>query len=214
MTRAKIRIYVISIIAGLLAVMGLYIGARIAQAEFLSQTVRDVIPLMLGVVAVVLSDGLQRRGRFLNSLRDEWRSIVRAKSALTMYCEIGKNDIPAFLHAFHVLSEAIDSLRVVYRNVNETPDLIGYYPYEPLHDMRRYIEEIDPRRNQATPEDFRHAQIMVVEAFLALREVFLDEIDIAEPTAPLLLRDARRKKKPSPPKHAAGLIQDEARPGS
>ena len=33
---------------------------------------------------------------------------------------------------------------------------------------------------------------MVVEAFLALREVFLDEIDIAEPTAPLLLRDARR----------------------
>ncbi len=201
MTRASLRIYVVTIISVLLSVMTIYVVTRLLDYEFVSQTIKDVIPLMLGVVAVVLSDGLQRRGRFLNSLRDEWRNIVRAKSALTLYCEKGRTDVDFYLAAFHVLSEAIDSLRVVYRNVDETSETIGYYPYEPLHDMRRYFEAIDPRHREATTkEEFRTAQAQIVESFLALREVFLDEIDVAEPSSPIVQRDARRRKMPNPPK--------------
>lgn len=200
MTRAKIQIYVMAIAGALLAVILAYGVMRFTGQTEVYQAIRDVAPLMLGVSGALLADALQRRGRFLTSLRDEWHNIVKSKSALTYYCERGRNDVDDFLHSFHVLSETIDSLRVVYRNVGETGETIGYYPYEPLHDMRRYFEAIDPRRQEATKEQFRIAQSQIVESFLALREVFLDEIDIAEPTHPILHRDARRTKKPNPPK--------------
>jgi len=200
MTRVKIQFYVLSIAIVLAIVIVAYVVTRITDHEAIYQTIRDVAPLLLGVSGALLADALQRRGRFLTSLREEWHNIVESKSALTAYCERARNDVDRFLDAFHVLSETIDSLRVVYRNVGETAETIGYYPYEPLHDMRRYFEAIDPRRHEATPEQFRIAQSQIVESFLALREVFLDEIDIAAPTHPILHRDARRTKKPNPPK--------------
>ena len=44
-------------------------------------------------------------------------------------------------------SETIDNMRSVYQNVGETGDLIGLYPYAPLHDMRRALQTLDPRKN-------------------------------------------------------------------
>ena len=37
-------------------------------------------------------------------------------------------------------------MRSVYQNVGETDDLIGIYPYAPLHDMRRALQTLDPRK--------------------------------------------------------------------
>ncbi len=37
-------------------------------------------------------------------------------------------------------------MRSVYQNVGETNDLIGLYPYAPLHDMRRALQTLDPRK--------------------------------------------------------------------
>lgn len=102
-----------------------------------------------------------------------------------------------YLKTYRRISQAIDYMRIVYRNVGETKNLIGYYPYEPLHDMRRALETVDPRtQQQITFQDRKQAKKKIIEAFYALRERFLDEFDLEEPSRPILEVASMRKKLP------------------
>ena len=86
-------------------------------------------------------------------------------------------------------------MRIVYCNVGETDDLIGLYPYAPLHDMRRALQTLDPRKNKAiTPEYRKLVRDAILQSFYALRENFLEELDLEEPGHPLLISGGRRLK--------------------
>ena len=58
-----------------------------------------------------------------------------------------------YLAAFYKVSETIDTMRIVYRNAGETGGLIGLYPFEPLHDMRRALQTLDPRLSTEVTTD-------------------------------------------------------------
>jgi hypothetical protein len=73
-------------------------------------------------------------------------------------------------------------MRSVYKNVGETSRMVGLYPYEPLHDMRRALQTLEPRVNPDPSEEER------------LRERFLEELDLEPPDKPLLLPGALRTK--------------------
>src|SRR5262249_40425977 len=101
------------------------------------------------------------------------------------------------------LSECIDSMRIVYANVGETDEFIGLYPYEPLHDMRRSFDAIDPRSEaSATADDRDRVRGEIWDAFNAIREHFLDEFEIEEPSNPMVFRHMRRMRKPGASKGA------------
>ena len=101
-----------------------------------------------------------------------------------------------YLAAYSILSETIDNMRTVYGNVGETKRLVGLYPFAPLHDMRRALQSIDPRkRDDISADERRVARDAMLQAFYALRESFLDELDIEAPDKPLLIFGARRLKK-------------------
>ena len=88
-------------------------------------------------------------------------------------------------------------MRIVYRNAGETGSLIGLYPYAPLHDMRRALQSIDPRvKPNVTADERRLAQDAILQSFYALRENFLEELDLEEPRHPLLISGGRRLKVP------------------
>jgi hypothetical protein len=88
-------------------------------------------------------------------------------------------------------------MRIVYRNVGETNDLVGLYPYAPLHDMRRALQTLDPGKSQnLTPEARKLARDAILQSFYALRENFLEELDLEAPSHPLLISGGRRLKKP------------------
>jgi hypothetical protein len=158
---------------------------------------KDMALVFVTVVAAYLANVFQKRSKFVESLEEEWRGIVRTKSALYTYCEKPYVSTDDYLAAFCRISETIDNMRIVYANAGETSSLVGLYPYAPLHDMRRALQSVDPRkRPDIPPEDRRLAREGILQSFYALRETMLEELDLDEPTHPLLISGGRRLKQP------------------
>lgn len=192
------------------AVLALSLGAKLADqipglagtpfaaiASDLYEYLRDMALVFITVVAAYLANVFQKRSKFIESLEEEWRGIVRTKSALFTYCEMENPTPGAYLEAFCRISETLDNMRIVYRNVGETDTLIGLYPYAPLHDMRRALQSIDPRKGHAISDaDRKLVRDAILQSFYALRETFLEELELGEPDHPLLIHSARRRKSP------------------
>jgi hypothetical protein len=137
----------------------------------------------------------QKRQSFIDALKEEWRDIIAAKSALFTYTQLERPTLDQYLATFCKLSETIDNMRSVYQNVGETDSLIGLYPYAPLHDMRRALQTLDPRKSPNPDADARNlARDAILQSFYALRETFLEELDLEEPDHPLLISGGRRVK--------------------
>lgn len=159
--------------------------------------VRDMSLLIATGGVAYLSNIFQKRSKFVESLEEEWRNIVRTKSALLNYCEKPYQATDDYLTAFNRISETIDTMRIVYKNAGETEGLIGLYPYAPLHDMRRALQTLDPRAAvPANDEQKKLVKDAILQAFYALRETFLEELDLEEPEHPLLISGAHRLKVP------------------
>ncbi len=169
----------------------------VSIAGQLYEFMRDMSLLIATGGVAYLSNIFQKRSKFVESLEEEWRNIVRTKSALLTYCEkpyLGTDD---YLAAFSRISETIDTMRIVYRNAGETEGLIGLYPYAPLHDMRRALQTLDPRVTPELSQDQKKlVKDAILQAFYGLREVFLEELDLEEPQHTLLISGARRLKVP------------------
>ena len=143
-----------------------------------------------------LANVYQQRSSFIDSLKEEWRDVLHAKSALLEYTHLETPSSQQYFAAFNILSETIDNMRTVYRNVGETGELVGTYPFEPLHDMRRVLQTLNPSKNTVIGDDQRkQVRDAVLQSFYALREVFLDELDLEQPSKAVLVPGGRRTKK-------------------
>jgi hypothetical protein len=158
---------------------------------------KDMSLVLITVVAAYLANVFQKRSKFIESLEEEWRGMVRTKSALYLFCEKPNPTADDYLSAFCRISETIDNMRIVYANVGETEKLVGLYPFAPLHDMRRALQSIDPRkRPDVTIEERKLVRDAILQSFYALRENFLEELDLEEPDNPIAVSAARRLKVP------------------
>jgi hypothetical protein len=159
---------------------------------------RDMSLLIATGGVAYITNIFQKRSSFLEALKQEWRDIIAAKSALFSYTQLEKPSLEHYLETFCKVSETIDNMRSVYQNVGETDDLVGLYPYAPLHDMRRALQTLDPRKNPQAPDAETRALVRdaILQSFYALRETFLEELDLDEPDHPLLISGGRRAKLP------------------
>jgi hypothetical protein len=161
---------------------------------------KDMSLVLVTVVAAYLANVFQKRSLFLNALKEEWRNIVKAKSTLYTYTQLDSPSQEQYLAAFCAISESLDNMRAVYRNVGETDALIGLYPYAPLHDMRRALQTLKPAGGRTLTTDERDlVRDSILQSFYALRETFLEEMDLEAPDNPLLIYNGRRIKKPGAP---------------
>lgn len=161
---------------------------------------KDMALVLVTVVAAYLANVFQKRAIFLNALKEEWRNIVRAKSALYTFTRREAPNLDEYYAAFCAISESLDNMRAVYANVGETRRQIGLYPYAPLHDMRRALQSIKPGNGRdISAEDRNLACDAIIQSFYALRETFLEELDLEAPDNPLLIHNGRRMKKPGAP---------------
>ena len=181
---------------------------------------RDMALLIATGGVAYLTNVFQQRSSFIDSLKEEWRDILHAKSALWEFTHIESPTSNQYHAAFNILSETVDNMRTVYRNVGETPQLVGSYPFEPLHDMRRVLQTLNPSKGApATSEQRKLARDAALQAFYALREVFLEELDLESPTSAVMIPGGRRIRKPGSTRAAAawkvqqGKRQAKAVPG-
>ena len=157
---------------------------------------RDMSLLIATGGVAYITSMFQQRSDFLSTLHKGWQQIIVAKSGAFRFTQLEQPTEQDYLDAFLRISETIDDLRILYRNVGETESLIGLFPFSPLHDMRRALQTLDPRKGrEITPDDRKLARDAILQSFYALRETFLAELDIEEPDAPMLIFGARRTKK-------------------
>lgn len=181
-------------------------------AQSVYEYIRDMALVFITVIAAYLANVFQKRSKFVESLEEEWRGIVRTKSALYSFCEKSFPTADDYIAAFCRISETLDNMRIVYANAGETEELVGLYPYAPLHDMRRALQTLDPRKNQnITPEYRRLVRDAILQSFYALRESFLEELDLQAPDNPLLISGGRRLKKPGSTRRARSLQEQQKR---
>ncbi len=177
-------------------------------ADKFYEFMRDMSLLIATGGVAYISNIFQKRSSFVESLEEEWRNIVRTKSALINFCEKPYVSTDDYLAAYSRVSETLDTMRIVYRNAGETDRLVGLYPFAPLHDMRRALQTLDPRSGvDAPPEQRKLVRDAILQAFNALRETFLEELDLEEPGHPLLISGAHRLKTPGAAGHA--LVQQD-----
>jgi hypothetical protein len=158
---------------------------------------RDMALLIATGGVAYITNVFQKRSSFVEALKEEWRDIIATKSALFAYTQLERPTSEQYIATFCKLSETIDNMRSVYRNVGETGDLVGLYPYAPLHDMRRALQTLDPRKAASVDAETRGlVRDAILQSFYALRETFLEELDLEEPARPLLIWGGRRAKQP------------------
>lgn len=198
MTRRRQNRILTIVVTGLAILIGLALAAKLSGISWalnFYEFIRDTSLLIVTVIAAYMAHVYQKRTNFLQNLREQWHDIVGAKAELIYYCHLEKPTVEDYLFAARELSECIDTMRIVYSNVGETDELIGIYPYSPLHHMRKELEKLDPRTATPTAEQRYAARGEIWDAFNAIREHFLDEFDIDEPTRPILIHRMKRKKR-------------------
>ena len=203
LTRTLRRIYIL-----LIAVLGISFLAKIVDhvpylaGSGVERLLKDAYEFLRDMSLLIATGGVayianvyQKRQSFIEALKAEWRDIIATKSALFTYTQLERPTLEQYLATFCKLSETIDNMRSVYRNVGETDDLIGLYPYAPLHDMRRALQTLDPRKSPHPDAEARNlVRDAILQSFYALRETFLEELDLEAPDHPLLISGGRRAK--------------------
>jgi hypothetical protein len=198
MTRKTQNRILSMVVSGLIILIGLALAAKLSGIPWaigFYDFLRDTSLLIVTVIAAYMAQVYQKRASFLDNLREQWNDIVHTKGELIHYCHLDQPGLDDYLLAARDLSQTIDTMRIVYANVGETDELIGLYPYCPLHHMRVVMESLDPRKGAPTAEQRFAARGEIWEAFLAIREHFLDEFDIEEPTRPILIHRMKRQKR-------------------
>ena len=210
MTRRRQNRILAIVVCGLVLLIVLALAAKlsgIAWALNFYEFIRDTSLLIVTVIAAYMAHIYQKRTNFLQNLREQWHEIVQTKGELIYYCHLEKPVLDDYLFAARTLSECIDTMRIVYSNVGETDEFIGLYPYAPLHHMRVTLEKLDPRKSNPTPEQLYAARGEIWDAFLAIREHFLDEFDIEEPTRPILIYGMKRQRRDGATKEALARLE-------
>ncbi|HSR80828.1 MAG TPA: hypothetical protein VLL28_08635 [Hyphomicrobiaceae bacterium] len=209
MTRSTLKRALRRVYALLVLVLGISLLAKVADhmpvldGSGLEKFLKDIYEYLRDMSLLIATGGVayitnlfQKRSGFVEALKEEWRDIIATKSALFAYTQLERPTAEQYIATFCRLSETIDNMRSVYQNVGETRDLIGLYPYAPLHDMRRALQTLDPRKNPNPDAQARNlVRDAILQSFYALRETFLEELDLQEPDHPLLISSGRRAKK-------------------
>jgi hypothetical protein len=213
MTRKRQNRVLTIVVAALVALIALALAARLTGGWALGfyDVIRDMSLLIVTVVAAYVAYIYQKRTSFLQNLREQWYEIVGAKAELIYYCHLEQPTTEDYLIAARELSECIDKMRIVYSNVGETDALIGLYPYSPLHHMREVMESLDPRKGAPGAEQRFAARGEIWDAFNAIREHFLDEFDIDEPSRPILIHRMKRLKRDGATREALELKERQAK---
>jgi hypothetical protein len=140
MTRSNLKSTLRRIYVLLVVVLGISFLAKIADhvpglaGTGLEKILKDGYEYLRDMSLLIATGGVayitnmfQKRHGFVEALKEEWRDIIATKSALFAYTQLERPTLEQYIATFCKLSETIDNMRSVYRNVGETDDLVGLY---------------------------------------------------------------------------------------
>lgn len=138
------------------------------------------------LAAAYLAFCFQQRGKFIDELRKWWCEIVGAKSSFFIYCDKEAPTADDFFEAFYRLSTAMDTLRLIYCNVDRSAkNRKGYYPFEQVRDIIDVARSVRPSVKPTAAERVQAKQAINL-IFQSLRHAIQSEANATAPDDPTL----------------------------
>jgi hypothetical protein len=145
------------------------------------QTYRDLIPLIIALPAAFLAQAFQRRAAYVQGLRSVWTEMIGAVASALTYTEIPAPSKEQYADVLRRLSSAIESVRGFYANVPSSASSTGWYPFEPVKQIREQIQELG-FGDQASAERRADVHDRVYDMWRRARQRFLAELEVEVPT--------------------------------
>ncbi len=186
MTRKRLRniIKIVTAIYLLCVLTGVTLRIFDATEEQkIYSTFKDLLPLIFAVPLGYLGFCFQRRNSFMSSLKFLWKNMIAAVNEAIQYTHREENSQEDFGAVLTSLSEVIDELRGVYKNIGETESNIGRYPFEPIKTINEEIKKLGYGKIENSIRE--KSRDLIIGNWQSIRKEFLHEFDRYEPTKPV-----------------------------
>ncbi len=186
MTRKRLRniIKIVTAIYLLCVLTGVTLRIFDATEEQkIYSTFKDLLPLIFAVPLGYLGFCFQRRNSFMSSLKFLWKNMIVAVNEAIQYTHHEENSQEDFGAVLTSLSEVIDELRGVYKNIGETESNIGQYPFEPIKTINKEIKKLGYGKIENSVRE--KSRDLIIGNWQSIRKEFLHEFDRYEPTKPV-----------------------------
>jgi hypothetical protein len=184
MTRKHLRWVLILVVAiySMALLLALWLRSPLSSDDSsYYRTYKDILPLIIAIPAAYLAFAFQRRGSYLQALRSLWSQLVGAISAALVYTETENPTKDQYLAALMKLSLAIEEVRGVFLNVPNEAEADGWYPFEPVKQIRQLILDLG-HGEAATPEKRAAVNLKIYKMWKSSRNQLLAEFDREIPT--------------------------------
>ncbi len=140
----------------------------------------DSILFLTAIPAAYLGYCFQRRAAFNHVLRELWSNLIESVNQARQFTSLTSPSQEEYIHVLKLLSKSIDEVRGVYKNIGETKNKMGLYPYESLKKIHKIISQMDyTQYNEIVAKKSRCA---IDFHWHMLRQSFLFEFDRPFPT--------------------------------
>lgn len=184
MTKRSFFLNIIVVIAILLITIALGIYLSIIDTSNNRQmysTYKDLIPLLLAIIASWLTYCIQRRTSYIQHLRIIWSKAIDAVQAATQFTHFKKRDQKYYSDTLYKISVVIDEIRGIYKNIKDHNKDEGYYPFEPIKEMYTLITDLGCE-NEYDEAKARAIRNSIFSLWKSMRKEFLKEMDRDRPT--------------------------------
>ncbi len=186
MTGRALRLRLIATIGLVVLVLVISFIEYVSKTSASNTFVGSNATLFALLAAAYLAFCFQQRGKFIDELRKWWCEIVEAKSSFFVYCDKESPATDDFFEAFYKLSTAMDTLRLIYCNVDRSDkNPKGYYPFEQVRDIIDVARSIRPSVKPNAADRIQAKQAINL-IFQSLRHAIQSEASATAPDNPTL----------------------------
>lgn len=145
MTRRQLKRTIIAVIVlySFALVVGLYLYySNEANKSHHYPIYKDLMPLIIAIPAAYLGFCFQRRASFLLALRLLRTNLTTAVNVTLQYTYKRETSSDDYTNTLISISKSIDEVRCVYRNLRESKNDDGHYPFESLKEIYNITKEL------------------------------------------------------------------------
>ena len=181
MTRKRFFIVTVAVIAVYAVAIGAGILLRILAPAQVYQTYKDLISLFVPIPAAYLAFSFQRRLSYVQAARTLWKTVLGAVHSARSYTVLSEPSEKDYRQVIEGLAIALDEVRSLFRNIPVEGKPRGWYPFEPIRDILRVVEDLGwaPAATKARRDAARD---QIDEFWPLVREPMLAEVDRDVPT--------------------------------
>ena len=151
-----------------------------SQDEFLYNTFKDLVPLIIVIPALWLGYYFHRRLAYLKDVRELWSKIVSVVQESIQYTHLNAPGQSEYGNVLNNLSIAMEEMRAVFANISESEENIGLFPFETIKTIHGKISSLN-FGSKFNTADAKKVRRQIIDLWKDFRKHFLTELERSVP---------------------------------